>query len=97
MPMSTELVDAEALRNWPLPTGTGSKYERGQVLVAGGSAHSAGAAILAGTAALRVGAGRLTLAVAGSVAAQSAISIRIQMSATWLPLPSLPSMARPKA
>lgn len=73
--MSTELVDAKALRNWPLPTGTGSKYERGQVLVAGGSAHSAGAAILAGTAALRVGAGRLTLAVAGSVAAQVAIAL----------------------
>lgn len=75
MPMSTELVDAGALRAWPLPHGGGSKYERGVVLVAGGAASSPGAAMLAGEAALRVGAGRLTLAVEASVAAQVAVAL----------------------
>ena len=66
--MSTDTVDADALLAWPLPAGEGSKYERGQVLVIGGGPTAPGAAMLAGEAALRVGAGRLTLAVAQSVA-----------------------------
>ena len=56
------------LRNWELPTAAGSKYSRGQVVVVGGAARSPGAALLSGEAALRVGCGRLTLAVAASVA-----------------------------
>jgi hydroxyethylthiazole kinase-like uncharacterized protein yjeF len=62
------------LRGWPLPASEGSKYERGQVLVAGGAASAPGAAMLAGEAALRVGAGRLTLAIAESVAQQVAVA-----------------------
>jgi ADP-dependent NAD(P)H-hydrate dehydratase len=73
MRMSTELVTAEFLRSWPLPSASGSKYERGQVVVVGGSPSAPGAAVLAGEAALRVGAGRLTLAVADGVAAHVAV------------------------
>ena len=77
--MSSELepiaVTPALLRDWGLPDGGDSKYARGQVLVVGGAARSPGAAILAGVAALRVGAGRLTLAVARSVATQVAVAV----------------------
>jgi len=72
--MSTE-VTRELLAAWPLPGSSGSKYERGQVLVVGGAASSPGAAMLAGMASLRVGAGRLTLAVGESVAAHVATAV----------------------
>jgi len=72
--MSTERVTVETLLAWPLPSGSGSKYERGQVVVAGGAPTSPGAAMLAGEAALRVGAGRLTLAVADTVASPVAVA-----------------------
>jgi ADP-dependent NAD(P)H-hydrate dehydratase len=79
MSMSSEAdavtVTPDLLREWGLPAGGDSKYERGQVLVVGGAARSPGAALLAGSAALRVGAGRLTLAVAGSVSAQLAVAL----------------------
>jgi ADP-dependent NAD(P)H-hydrate dehydratase len=71
----TVAVTPELLRDWGLPDGGGSKYDRGQVLVVGGAARSPGAALLAGTAALRVGAGRLSLAVARSVAVQVAVAL----------------------
>lgn len=77
--MSSELevvtVTPELLRQWGLPDGGESKYSRGQVLVVGGDARSPGAAMLAGTAALRVGAGRLTIAVAASVATHVAVAL----------------------
>jgi len=77
--MSSEIevvtVTPELLREWGLPGGGESKYSRGQVLVVGGDARSPGAAMLAGTAALRVGAGRLTLAVAASVAPHVAVAL----------------------
>ena len=63
------------LRSWPLPEPAGTKYSRGQVVVVGGARGTPGAAMLAGIAALRVGAGRLTLAVADSVAAMVAVSV----------------------
>jgi hydroxyethylthiazole kinase-like uncharacterized protein yjeF len=77
MPQSTELtsVTPDMLRDWELPTAAGSKYSRGQVVVVGGAARSPGAALLAGEAALRVGSGRLTLAVAASVATGIAIAL----------------------
>jgi ADP-dependent NAD(P)H-hydrate dehydratase len=68
-------VTPQLLREWPLPTPDGSKYSRGQVLVVGGARRSPGAALLAGEAALRVGAGRLTIAVAASVATQVAVAL----------------------
>src|SRR5213592_4871243 len=53
----------------PLPAPGSGKRERGDVLVVGGARKTPGAAALTGIAALRVGAGRLTVAVAESVAA----------------------------
>jgi hydroxyethylthiazole kinase-like uncharacterized protein yjeF len=68
-------VDADFLRDWPLPEPGVSKRARGDVLVVGGAARSPGAAQLAGLAALRVGAGRLTLAVGSSVAPAVAVAV----------------------
>lgn len=74
--MSTpaELLTPTLLRAWPLPGGGSGKDDRGSVLVVGGARMTPGAALLAGVAALRSGAGRLTLAVAGSVAAPLAVA-----------------------
>lgn len=74
--VTPQLVTPQLLRGWPLPEPTGSKYSRGQVLVVGGAASTPGAAILAGTSALRMGAGRLTLAVARSIAPYVAVAVR---------------------
>jgi hydroxyethylthiazole kinase-like uncharacterized protein yjeF len=63
------------LRDWPLPAPGGDKYSRGSVLVVGGARATPGAALLAGTAALRAGAGKLTLAVAESVAVQAGVAL----------------------
>ncbi len=68
-------VTPQLLRAWPLLTPAGSKYSRGQIVVIGGASRSPGAALLAGEAALRVGSGRLTLAVATSVAAHVAVAL----------------------
>jgi len=64
-------VTRALLRRLPLPKPDerGSKDERGQVLVVGGSAQVAGAVRLAGEAALRAGAGKLQLATVKSSAA----------------------------
>lgn len=70
-----DLVTPESLRDWPLPELSGSKYSRGAVCVIGGAPGTPGAAMLAGQAALRTGAGRLTLAVARSVAAPVAAAM----------------------
>lgn len=70
-----ERVTPELLRGWPLPEPAGTKKTRGEVVVVGGALRSPGAALLAGRAALRVGAGRLTLAVSASVAAQVAVAL----------------------
>ena len=67
-------VTPARLRSWPLPDAATSKYGRGQVLIVGGAARTPGAVQLAGLAALRVGAGRLTLAVASSVAVPMAVA-----------------------
>lgn len=62
------------LRDWPLPARDGSKDTRGGVLVVGGARRTPGAVALAGLSALRIGAGRLTLAVAESVAPALAVA-----------------------
>jgi ADP-dependent NAD(P)H-hydrate dehydratase len=70
------LISPALLRDWPLPSLTGSgKKSRGDVWVIGGARGTPGAAMLAGRAALRVGAGRLTLAVAESVATLVAVAV----------------------
>jgi NAD(P)H-hydrate repair Nnr-like enzyme with NAD(P)H-hydrate dehydratase domain len=68
-------VTPSLLRAWPLPSAGEDKYSRGAVLVIGGARSTPGAVLLAGTAALRAGAGRLTMAVAESVAMQLAVSL----------------------
>jgi ADP-dependent NAD(P)H-hydrate dehydratase len=72
---SPTLVTPSLLREWPLPAPGEDKYSRGSVLVIGGARATPGAALLAGTAALRAGAGKLTLAVAESVAVQVAVAL----------------------
>jgi len=74
-PSSAALVTPSLLRGWPLPAPGEDKYSRGSVLVVGGARASPGAALLAGTSALRAGAGKLTLAVAESVAAQLGVAL----------------------
>ncbi|MET0932909.1 MAG: NAD(P)H-hydrate dehydratase [Mycetocola sp.] len=74
-PAEQEAVTPNSLREWPLPEAGDSKYGRGQVVVVGGARRSPGAAMLSGLAALRVGAGRLTLAVAASVATAVAVAV----------------------
>ncbi|HSN36017.1 MAG TPA: ADP/ATP-dependent (S)-NAD(P)H-hydrate dehydratase [Arthrobacter sp.] len=70
-----EAVTPSLLRDWPLPGGGSGKDDRGSVLVIGGARMTPGAVLLAGVAALRAGAGRLTLAVAESVAVQLAVAL----------------------
>ncbi|KQR46295.1 carbohydrate kinase [Frigoribacterium sp. Leaf164] len=69
------VVNPDLLRGWELPSAGAGKYSRGQVVVVGGAARTPGAAMLGAWAALRVGAGRLTLAVAGSVAPHVAVAL----------------------
>lgn len=68
------LVTPRLLRDWPLPAGGDSKYQRGRVVVLGGAGRTPGGAQLAALAALRVGAGHLTMAVAEPVAAALAVA-----------------------
>jgi hydroxyethylthiazole kinase-like uncharacterized protein yjeF len=72
MPHRAETADPATLPALPPPAS--SKRERGDVLVVGGAAKTPGAVALTGMAALRVGAGRLTVAVAESVAAPLAVA-----------------------
>ncbi|GAB11993.1 hypothetical protein ARGLB_008_00120 [Arthrobacter globiformis NBRC 12137] len=72
---AASLITPTLLRSWPLPSAGSDKYSRGAVLVVGGGRRTPGAALLAGTAALRAGAGRVTLAVAESVAVQLAVTL----------------------
>ena len=68
-------VTPSLLRAWPLPSAGEDKYSRGAVMIIGGARAPPGAVLLAGTAALRAGAGRLTMAVAESVAMQLAVTL----------------------
>ncbi|MBP2267263.1 hydroxyethylthiazole kinase-like uncharacterized protein yjeF [Pseudarthrobacter sp. PvP004] len=69
------LVTPSLLRDWPLPAPGDDKYSRGAVLVIGGARVTPGAALLAGISALRAGAGKITLAVAESVAVQVGVAL----------------------
>lgn len=75
MSTSKRTVTAGLLRSWPLPTPSGSKNDRGCVLVVGGSRETVGAALLAGEAALRVGAGKLQVATVESRAAELGVAL----------------------
>lgn len=74
MAPASETVDRALLTSMPLPQPGSSKNDRGDVLVVGGARKTPGAAALAGHGALRVGAGRLTIAVAESVAPALAVA-----------------------
>ncbi|WP_224093567.1 NAD(P)H-hydrate dehydratase [Arthrobacter sp. StoSoilB13] len=67
-------VTPSLLREWPLPAPGEDKYSRGAVLIIGGARTTPGATVLAGIAALRAGAGKITLAVAESVAVQVGVA-----------------------
>lgn len=69
------LVTPHVLEQWPLPEPSGSKYSRGQALVVGGARSTPGGVLLAGQSALRTGAGRLSVAVAESVAQHVAVAM----------------------
>ncbi|WP_166872144.1 NAD(P)H-hydrate dehydratase [Salinibacterium sp. ZJ450] len=75
MSSRAEIITPTLLREWDLPSGAASKYDRGQFLLVGGARRAPGAAALAGLAALRVGAGRLTMAVGESVAVALAVAV----------------------
>lgn len=75
MSSPADTITPGLLREWALPSGADSKYARGSVLVIGGARSTPGAVLLAGTAALRVGAGRLSMAVAQSVAPALAVAM----------------------
>src|SRR3954466_14936753 len=63
-------VDGTVLAAHPLPVVRDhtSKFDRGAVLVVGGSRETPGGVLLAGTATLRTGAGRVRVATASSIA-----------------------------
>jgi len=76
-PPTARTLDAQALRDWPLPPldGEGDKESRGRVVVIAGSREIPGAAILAATAALRAGAGKLVIATGASTALHTAFAM----------------------
>ncbi|MFB2597347.1 NAD(P)H-hydrate dehydratase [Herbiconiux sp. P17] len=74
-PVEPVVVTPTLLREWGLPGPGESKYDRGQVVVVGGDRRSPGAALLAAEASLRVGAGRLTVALAESVAVSASVAL----------------------
>ncbi|MGO4600175.1 NAD(P)H-hydrate dehydratase [Terrabacter sp. 2RAF25] len=72
---SPRLVTPHLLHDWPLPEPSGTKYSRGQAVVVGGARATPGGVLLAGRAALRTGAGRLSVAVADSIARHVAVAL----------------------
>jgi hydroxyethylthiazole kinase-like uncharacterized protein yjeF len=73
--MTTELLTAGALREWPLPDASGGKESRGQLLVLGGTRTTPGAVLLAGEAGLRAGAGKLALATTATTAGPLGVAV----------------------
>lgn len=74
--MTPAPLDAQALRNHPLPPVIdGDKETKGRILVIAGSREVPGAAILTATAAMRAGAGKLQIATVESVAAQIGVGM----------------------
>jgi ADP-dependent NAD(P)H-hydrate dehydratase len=71
------LLDAEALRHWPLPPldPAGDKESRGRVVLIAGSREIPGAALLSALAALRAGAGKVLVATAESIAVPLALAV----------------------
>jgi NAD(P)H-hydrate repair Nnr-like enzyme with NAD(P)H-hydrate dehydratase domain len=74
---------AELLAQHPLPDLSGSKDERGTIMVIGGPATCPGAAVLAGLGALRVGAGRVQLVVDPEVAPPVGVTLPEALVLGW--------------
>ncbi len=68
-------LDADALRQLPLPAAGGDKEARGRICVVGGSAQVPGAALLSAEAALRAGGGKLQIATVRSCAVPLALAV----------------------
>ena len=68
---------------WSNLSPSAHKYDRGHVLVAGGSAGKTGAPILSALAALRSGAGWATLAIPGKIISQAVIPPDLTTEALW--------------
>lgn len=64
-----------ALREWPLPSISGSKEARGRLLVVGGARSTPGAVLLAAEAGMRAGAGKLQVATVESTAIHLALAL----------------------
>ena len=76
-PGDVVVVTPAILRARPLPDhrSVRDKYDRGVVLVVGGSPETPGAVLLAGMAALRVGAGKLQMATDAGVARELGLAV----------------------
>jgi hydroxyethylthiazole kinase-like uncharacterized protein yjeF len=76
-PASVIPVTDDVLLRHPLPDhgSSTSKFERGEVLVIGGTVETPGGVLLAATAALRAGAGRVAIATVTSVARAVAVAM----------------------
>jgi hydroxyethylthiazole kinase-like uncharacterized protein yjeF len=81
-----ELVSAELLRDWMLPT-PADKQARGTVHVLGGAVSTPGALLLAGVAALRVGAGTLQMTTVAETSTTLAVAVP-EARVTGVPSPS---------
>lgn len=75
--------DLLAADPWSNLSPSAHKYDRGHVLVAGGSAGKTGAPILSALAALRSGAGWATLAIPGKISSQAAIPPDLTTESLW--------------
>ena len=68
---------------WTSLSPSAHKYDRGHVLVAGGSAGKTGAPILSALAALRSGAGWATVAIPGKISGQAGIPPDLTTESLW--------------
>ncbi|MEX2290941.1 MAG: NAD(P)H-hydrate dehydratase [Mycobacteriales bacterium] len=75
--LPADVVTPRLLRGWPLPEPGegGDKYDRGTVLVVGGSTSTPGAVLLAGLAALRTGAGKLQILTVEATAVTLGVAV----------------------
>lgn len=87
-------VTPRLLRDWPLPEAdnSGSKHDRGTVLVVGGADSTAGAVLLTGLGALRAGAGRLQVATVRANQATLGVALP-EAAVTGLPADEQGSLA----
>lgn len=69
------VTTSTTLRDWPLPSISGSKEARGRLLVVGGATSTPGAVLLAAEAGMRAGAGKLQVATVASTAVHLGLAL----------------------